>query len=960
VTPLPDASGTAVITITVTAGDGQKASTDLALTVLPVNDAPTLAALGNLDLLEDAVAQTVNLTGISAGGGETQGLTVTAVSDNPTLTGALQIAYTSPNPVGTLTFQPQADRFGVANITVTVTDNGGTANGGVDTATRTFKVTVAPVNDPPTLDAIGGLTVLEHAGPQALTLTGISAGPFEADALQISAVSDNPKAVRNLAVAYVPGENAARLTFTPAGSLVHTATVTVTINDGQAQNNLVVRTFVITVTPVNDAPSFVKGADITVLEDAGAQMRRRWATEISRGPDDDEADQTVEFLVSSNNPGLFAAGPAISPDGTLSFTPAANANGEAMVSVRLKDSGGTQNGGADTSAEQTFKIVVTPVNDAPSFAAGSNLLTAQNAGDRVLAGWATNISAGPADEAGQALTFLVSVDQPALFTKQPAIASNGTLTFTPASDTSGTAKITVRLQDNGGTADGGEDTGAPQVFTITIDAVNDAPSFTKGANQSVAQDAGPQSVAGWATNIKAGPADEADQVLDFRVTTTNAQFFRVPPAISPDGTLTYTPASTASGNATVTVVLHDDGGTATGGSDASAPQTFTIAVTTYLEETGTYNGLVTAAAGLAPTHASAGLIRVQIFRTGAFTAVLRQGGRPYIARGNFDKSGAATFAPGKLQAHVLKRRGLPDLQLQLQLDVGGGSDQLTGTLKENSAPFSTLTADRALYTSPSLAKAPYRTVPPEILGRYTVILPAKSPQETGRAAGSYPQGDGAGTLLVDTRGRATLRAYLPDGSRVVCVNSLSKTNTWPLYLPLYRNAGSLSGPLSFEDRPDLSDFDALNLNWFKPPTATKRYPLGWMSGLKLDLIGSKYVVTPGQSVLNPPLGAAQTDGNVMVGLSGGSLGTPGLLHPLNLDARDRSRSIVGEKVPLSLALNRGTGLVTGHFYAPGSRRLLTYFGYVFQKQGMASGFFLDTEESGSFALTPKAAPAPGS
>ncbi len=214
------------------------------------------------------------------------------------------------------------------------------------------------------------------------------------------------------------------------------------------------RTFVITVTPVNDAPSFTKGADVTVLEDAPAQSIPAWATQISPGPDD-ESDQTVAFLVSSDNPGLFAAGPSITPDGTLSFTPAADANGTATVSVSLRDNGGTDNGGQDTSAVQTFKIVVTPVNDAPSFTAGADQMVLQNAGSVTVAAWAKSISAGPADEASQTLTFLVSVDQPALFTSQPAIAANGTLTYTPAADTSGTAKVTVRLQDNGGTDNGG-------------------------------------------------------------------------------------------------------------------------------------------------------------------------------------------------------------------------------------------------------------------------------------------------------------------------------------------------------------------------------------------------------------------------------------------------------------------------------------------------------------------------
>ena len=61
------------------------------------------------------------------------------------------------------------------------------------------------------------------------------------------------------------------------------------------------------------------------------------------------------------------------------------------------------------------------------------------------------------------------------------------------------------LQDNGGTAGGGVDTSAPQTFTITVTAVNDAPSFTVGPDQTVIENAGPQTVAPWATAISAGP-----------------------------------------------------------------------------------------------------------------------------------------------------------------------------------------------------------------------------------------------------------------------------------------------------------------------------------------------------------------------------------------------------------------------------------------------------------------------
>ena len=111
---------------------------------------------------------------------------------------------------------------------------------------------------------------------------------------------------------------------------------------------------------VNDAPSFVKGAKQTVPEDAGAQTVAGWATSISPGPPDESA-QTLSFSTKNDNHGLFSVQPAVAADGALTFTPAANAGGVATVTVRLRDSGGTANGGVDTSEPQTFSINVTAV-----------------------------------------------------------------------------------------------------------------------------------------------------------------------------------------------------------------------------------------------------------------------------------------------------------------------------------------------------------------------------------------------------------------------------------------------------------------------------------------------------------------------------------------------------------------------------------------------------------------------
>jgi hypothetical protein len=88
-----------------------------------------------------------------------------------------------------------------------------------------------------------------------------------------------------------------------------------------------------------------------------------------------EAAQTVSFIVNNDNASLFSAQPAISADGTLTYTPAPNASGVANVTVVAMDDGGTANGGNDTSAPCRFTITVTAVNNepvlvSPTFAAG--------------------------------------------------------------------------------------------------------------------------------------------------------------------------------------------------------------------------------------------------------------------------------------------------------------------------------------------------------------------------------------------------------------------------------------------------------------------------------------------------------------------------------------------------------------------------------------------------------------
>ena len=455
-------------------------------------------------------------------------------------------------------------------------------------ASQTFTITVNAVNDAPSFTKGANHTSNEDAGAQTITgwATNISAGPANeaGQTLIFTVTTDNP----TLFSAGPAISSTGTLTYTAAPDARGTATVTVTLKDNGGTTNGGVdtsasQTFTITVLSVNDAPYFTKGADQTILEDAAPQTVTGWATGISTGAAN-EINQTVSFTVTNDNAALFATAPAIAPDGTLTYAIKPNVSGTAVVTVVIKDSGGTANGGIDTGTTATFNINVTSVNDVPSFTGGPDQTANEDDPAITIANWATNISAGPADESTQTLTFQVTNDNNALFSVQPAISSDGTLTYTLAADMRGTAHVTVRLKDDGGTANGGVDTTAEYVFDIVVNPVNDQPYFTVGTDQTVLEDSGAQSIAAWATGIAAGPSNEAYQTYTFTAVAADTTLFSAQPTVSPAGVLSFTPALNAYGSTTVSVTLKDNGGTANGGIDTSITQTFTITITAVNDE----------------------------------------------------------------------------------------------------------------------------------------------------------------------------------------------------------------------------------------------------------------------------------------------------------------------------------------------------------------------------------------
>jgi hypothetical protein len=104
------------------------------------------------------------------------------------------------------------------------------------------------VNQPPTLDAIRNLTITENAGLHTVSLSDVTSGSTtENQTLVVTAASSDTSLIPNPSVNYTNGKATGSLTFTPMHNATGTAIITVTVNDGQARNNTMIRTFTVTV-----------------------------------------------------------------------------------------------------------------------------------------------------------------------------------------------------------------------------------------------------------------------------------------------------------------------------------------------------------------------------------------------------------------------------------------------------------------------------------------------------------------------------------------------------------------------------------------------------------------------------------------------------------------------------------------------------------------------------------------
>ena len=93
--------------------------------------------------------------------------------------------------------------------------------------------------------------ILEEEGELTLSLSGITPG-CETEEVNVNARSSNPALIPDPVVDYTNPNSTGRLRYKPMANASGSAVITVTVDDGQAENNQVSRSFNGAVTAVND------------------------------------------------------------------------------------------------------------------------------------------------------------------------------------------------------------------------------------------------------------------------------------------------------------------------------------------------------------------------------------------------------------------------------------------------------------------------------------------------------------------------------------------------------------------------------------------------------------------------------------------------------------------------------------------------------------------------------------
>ena len=521
-----NATGTAQITLIASDQVGGFSSKTFTLTVNGVNDAPTITAIGNQSTNEDTALGPINFMVSDI---DSASLTVSASSANQTVvanSGLVVSPATGGNGGRSLTITPVANaNGGPTQITVVVND-------GQTTAQTVFLLTVNPVNDPPTINAIASQSTNEDT-PLNVTVTF---SDVDGDALTPSAVAGNATLMPNANLVFSGGGNSRTLTMTPAPDMNGSTLITVTVVDPSGTPALT--SFLLTVNPVNDAPTIDNLVQQSGQEDTPFNFSPVVVNDV------DSPVNGIVLTATSSNQSLVQNG-NISFGGngnnrSISMTPQPDQSGLVVVSIFASD--------GQATATRLFNVEFNLSNDAPTISAIANQSTNEDTATGAIA-----FTVADMDDSASSLNIVSSSSNPTLVPAGNIVpggsGANRSVTITPAPNQFGTVVISVTVRDAGGLT-------ASSRFTLTVNGVNDAPTISSVGTQFVQEsgNSGP-------IPFTIGDLETTASALVVTVVSSNQSVIQnsglVLGGSGANRTLTITPVQFQNGSATVTLTVRD-------------------------------------------------------------------------------------------------------------------------------------------------------------------------------------------------------------------------------------------------------------------------------------------------------------------------------------------------------------------------------------------------------------------
>ncbi|MGY5689259.1 tandem-95 repeat protein [Vibrio chemaguriensis] len=503
--PNENFNGEVSLDVVVVDEDGAVDTTTAGITVLEVND-PPIAGTTSYSVNEDEVI-TVSSEQLLANASDVEG---EVAIDSVSYTGSDGIF--TDNGDGTFSFAPNENFNGEVNLDVVVVDEDGA------TASTTANIDVLPINDAP----VSGDLAYSVDEDNSITLSQeqllAQASDVEGDALTAS----------NLLVdgdATVTANDDGSFTITPDANFNGDIDITFDINDG---TDTIVATADLTVNPVNDLPqpedqAFTIGEDGVLLftdEDL-----------LDGATDIDGDDLSVEGVTYTGADGVLTD----NGDGTYSFAPNENFNGDVNFTFDVSD-------GTDTTSAN-IDVSVTPENDPP--VAGSTSYTVHE--DNSITISDEQLLANSSDiEGGVDISSVTYSGNDGVFQDN----GDGTYTFSPNENFNGEVSLDVVVVDEDGATDS-------TTAGITVLEVNDPP-IAGATSYSVNED---EVIIFTEEQLLAQSSDVEGDVSLESVSYSGSDGILT---ANDDGTYSFAPNENFNGGVSLDVVVADeDGATAT-------------------------------------------------------------------------------------------------------------------------------------------------------------------------------------------------------------------------------------------------------------------------------------------------------------------------------------------------------------------------------------------------------------